>query len=91
MQDYLPYKEKEVFTMLNYAWNEEEARDSLIEYGAELGIQQGIRQEQALHEQQEQQRVLDMLRDKVDAAFIAKYSSFSLERIRQIGIRHGLL
>lgn len=73
--------------MLNYAWNEEEARDSLIEYGAELGI----RQEHALHEQEEQQRVLDMLRDKVDAAFIAKYSSFSLERIRQIGISHGLL
>lgn len=60
MQDYLPYKEKEVLTMLNYAWNEEEARDSLIEYGSELGIQQGIQQEQALHEQQEQQRVLDI-------------------------------
>ena len=27
--------------MLNYAWNEEEAREALIEYGTEQGIQQG--------------------------------------------------
>ncbi len=42
MEDYLPHKTKEVFRMLNYAWNEEEAREALTEYGIELGIRQGM-------------------------------------------------
>ena len=41
MADYLSCKTKEVFRMLNYAWNEEEAREALTEYGIEQGVQQG--------------------------------------------------
>lgn len=44
MADYLASKEKEVFTMLDYEWKEDEAREAWTEYGIERGIERGIEQ-----------------------------------------------
>ena len=87
-----PPLEKGVDTMCNLS---EGLVEDAMQEGARQGFQQGIddeRQRQEVkQEAHEEGRVLAMLRDNVDASFIARYSPFPLERIQELGRANGLL
>ena len=91
MEDYFAQKGQEVFDMLNFAWNEDDARDAWLEEGTERGIQLEQKNQAHQREQEESKRVLQMLRDEFAPDVIARYSPFSLEHIQDLGRSHGLL
>ena len=75
-----PPLEKGVDTMCN-----------LSEGLVEDAMQEERQRQEAKQEAREEGRVLAMLRDNVDASFIARYSPFPLERIQELGRANGLL
>ena len=76
-------------------FSQEEVMDAYGEECRREGIERGADDERQRQEtkqtQQEEHRILSMLRDKVDVSFIARYSPFSLERIQELGRANGLL
>ena len=86
MADYLTEKEKEVLDMYGFEWNEEDAKAAYIEEGIE---RERVKQEQKQAEQEEN-RIISMLKDNFAPGVIAKYSPFSLARINELARLHGL-
>lgn len=85
--------------MLNFAYNEEDARLAFIEEGTEIGIQQGIQQgvQQGIQQERMQQlsqytsQALAMLKDGLSIDNVARYSPLPLENIKSIAKKNGLL
>lgn len=77
--------------MLNFAYNEEDARLAFIEEGTEIGIQQGIQQERMQQLSQYTSQALAMLKDGLSIDNVARYSPLPLENIKSIAKKNGLL
>jgi len=75
MADYLSQKQKEVYHMLAYEWNENDARQSWKEEGIEQGIEQGIDVSFA---------VMDALRSGFSIEETAEKQHIAIEHVQHI-------